>query len=145
MSEPSSNELVVSVYTPERRLLEGVRVRSIRLPTAEGEIEILPGHASIVGALESGVMSYETSGGERESAFVTSGFFKVIERDGRSDVTLLAEVLELKGEIDLSRAKRAQQKAEKTLQEAELDPAAFRKYQLKLERALIRQQFGGNA
>ena len=67
---------------------------------------------------------------------VSTGFFEV-----KSDeITLMAETIELKKEIDLQRAKNAQQKAETALLDAALDEARFRKYQLKLQRALIRQQ-----
>lgn len=51
----------------------------------------------------------------------------------------MAETIELSKEIDLNRAKKAQQLAEKTLQDAQLDEAAFKKYQLKLQKSSARQ------
>jgi F0F1-type ATP synthase epsilon subunit len=58
-------------------------------------------------------------------------------------VKVIAETLELAREIDVSRAREAQMKAEQMLNDAALDSSSFRKYQLKLERALIRQSIGG--
>ena len=52
----------------------------------------------------------------------------------------MAETIELRKEIDVERAKRAQKIAEDILRDAELDEHRFRKYQLKLQRSLIRQQ-----
>ena len=70
---------------------------------------------------------------------ISSGFFEV--RDG--GVTVAAETVELAKEIDLQRAKTAQKKAENALTDPELDFALFRKYELKLQRALVRQQIAG--
>ncbi|HAR44141.1 MAG TPA: F0F1 ATP synthase subunit epsilon, partial [Bdellovibrionales bacterium] len=53
-----------------------------------------------------------------------------------------AETLELKAEIDVNRAKKAQKLAEDALKAADLDEKKFKKYQLKLQRSLIRQHLG---
>lgn len=129
--------LKLTVLAPERRLLEGVTVQEITLRGSEGEIQILPGHAPMVGTLETGVFNYKTGSGETCAGMISSGFFEV--RDDR--VTVIAETLELPGEIDVDRARKAQKLAEETLRQANLDEGEFKKYQLKLERALIRQQF----
>lgn len=72
---------------------------------------------------------------------ISNGFFEV----NGDCVMVLAETLELRGEIDVARAKLAQQKAEKALQEAGIDEHRFRKYQLKLQRALLRQHLGSQS
>ena len=66
------------------------------------------------------------------------GFFEV----KNNEVYVMAETLELKGEIDVNRAKKAQQLAEQTLQAAGLDEHHFKKYQLKVQRSIIRQNLG---
>jgi F-type H+-transporting ATPase subunit epsilon len=130
----------LSILSPERRLLDSVDVQAVTLPGSEGQIQILPGHAAMVGSLETGIFSYLTASGGEETGIVTTGFFEV--RDDQ--VTVLAETLELKTEIDVSRAKAAQQKAELALRDdPALDEHKFRKYQLKLQRSLIRQQLAG--
>ncbi|MCM2277981.1 MAG: ATP synthase F1 subunit epsilon [Oligoflexia bacterium] len=133
------NQLKLSILSPERKLLEGCPVEEVILPTSEGQIQILSGHAAIVGTLETGVFSYREANGHHTVGFVTTGFFEVTD----DSVTVTAETLELRGEIDVERAKRAQKAAEEALKAAELDSQSFRKYQLKLHRSLIRQQIAG--
>ena len=131
-----NNTLKLNVLSPERRLVESMLVDFVTLPGSEGQIQILPGHAAMIGTLNTGVLTYQAHGQEPVYAVVSTGFFEV-----KSDeITLMAETIELKKEIDLQRAKNAQQKAETALLDAALDEARFRKYQLKLQRALIRQQ-----
>ena len=55
----------ISIYSPERRLLEGATVESVLLTGSEGQIEILPGHAPMTGTLETGVFSYRIPGDAR--------------------------------------------------------------------------------
>lgn len=111
---------------------------SVTLPGSEGQIEILEGHAPTVGTLDTGVFSYHVSGAAH-SGVISSGFFEICD----NNVTVLAETLELRGEIDVERARRAQKLAEDNLKAADLDPHHFGKYQLKLQRSLIRQQVAG--
>ena len=126
----------LTILSPERRLLEGAEVEQVTLPTSEGQIQILSGHAGIVGTLSTGPFAYKTQNGTPSVGVITTGFFEITGEN----VTVMAETLELKGEIDIERAKRAQKLAEDVLREADLDSHKFNKYQLKLQRALIRQQ-----
>jgi F-type H+-transporting ATPase subunit epsilon len=131
-----SSHLKLSVLTPERRLVENVLVEEVMLPTSEGQIQLLPGHASLIGTLETGFFRFSAPEKPETFGVISSGFFQVKE----GEVYVMAETLELKVEIDVERAKKAQQQAEETLKAAELDDHQFKKYQLKLQRSLIRQQ-----
>lgn len=135
-----ADTLKLNILSPERRLLDGFEVAVVTLPGAEGQIQVLPGHVPMVSVLNTGVFTYTLPNGTHESGFISTGFVEVLN----DEVTVLAETLELKGEIDLSRARRAQERAEQELQGASLDEQKFRKYELKLQRAVIRQQFAGN-
>ena len=130
--------LTLNIFSPEKKVLEGRRVSAVTLPGSEGQIQVLPGHVAMVGTLETGVMSYQPEGEAAARAAISTGFFEVAE----DRVTLTVETIEMSGEVDMERAKRAQAKAEKMLQDATLEPQQFRKYELKLQRALIRQQTG---
>ncbi len=136
-----ADTLRLNILSPERRLVDGFTVAQVTLPGAEGQIQILPGHAPMVSALETGVFAYQVPNGAAETGFISTGFVEVLT----NEVTVLAETLELRSEIDVARAKRAQEKAEQALRDANLDEHKFRKYQLKLQRALIRQRFAGRA
>ena len=131
--------LNLTVYSPERKLIESKPILEITLNSAIGQIQILPGHAHLIGALVSGPFSYTSPEGNKVSGFISSGYFET----KNEEIKVLAEVLELSSEIDLDRAKRAQKKAEAELQDPSIEEHRFKKYQLKLERALIRQQIAG--
>ncbi|MEO5968511.1 MAG: ATP synthase F1 subunit epsilon [Bdellovibrionia bacterium] len=133
-----SEGLLLSILSPERRLVEKIHVQEVTLSGSEGEIQILPGHAAMIGTLETGIFSYRAEGAAPVSGVISSGFFEVKD----DTISVMAETLELKKEIDLSRAQKAQQQAEETLKEADLDELTFKKYQLKLQRAIIRQRIG---
>lgn len=127
----------LSILTPERKLLEAVEVSEITVPTQEGIIQILPGHIPFVGVIETGVLKCSVVGKpEQFRASVSSGFIHV----HGDHVEVVAETLELPHEIDRTRARAAQEKAERILREGSLGEAEFKKYQLKLQRSLIRQQ-----
>ena len=134
-----STVLKLSILSPERRLVEGIEVEEVTLPGSEGQIQLLPGHAPMIGTLETGIFKYHSHGKEVTAGVISTGFFRV----KNNVIVVLAETIELKGEIDLERARRAQRKAEETLQGAALDEHHFNKYQLKLQRELIRQQIVG--
>jgi F-type H+-transporting ATPase subunit epsilon len=129
----------LSILSPERRLVEGAEVEQITLTGSEGQIQILPGHAPMVGTVETGIFSYRTRGEQETVGVISSGFFEVHD----DEVTVMAETLELQAEINVDRARKAQQLAEQTLRDADLDGHKFNKYQLKLQRSLIRQQIAG--
>src|SRR5690242_11210663 len=131
--------LKLSILSPERRLVEALLVEEVTLPGSEGQIQILPGHSPMIGTLQTGQFSYHASGKSPVIGVISTGFFEVMD----NALHVMAETLELKGEIDVDRAKKAQQQAEETLRSADLDEHQFKKYQLKVQRALIRQQVAG--
>jgi len=131
-----SEGLKLSILSPERRLVEGAVVDEVLLPGSEGQIQILGGHAPFIGVLQAGFFRYRTESKEPVTGVLSAGFFEV----QGNEVYVMAETLELQGEIDVNRAKKAQQMAEETLKAADLDEHQFKKYQLKLQRAIIRQQ-----
>jgi F-type H+-transporting ATPase subunit epsilon len=129
----------LSIFAPERRLTQDEQVKSLILMTAKGEVEILPGHADMISRLETGRFAYVADAKPVVTGVISSGFVSV--ENGK--VKVMAETLELAHEIDASRARTAQVKAEKMLNDASLDEHSFKKYQLKLQRAIIRQSIGG--
>ncbi len=130
-----SEGLKLTILSPERRLAENIPVDEFTLPGSEGQIQILPGHAAMIGTIQPGLFNFHPAGKNPVWGVFSSGFFEV--KNG--EIQIMAETLELQGEIDLKRAKKAQLLAEEVLKEAELDEYRFRKYQLKLQRSIIRQ------
>ena len=109
--------LTVNVVSPLRQYTF-VGVNSITLRTTEGEIQILPGHDALLAALDMGPLRIDAEkGGNHEEFFVNSGFVEV----DRETVRVLAEMLERRDEIDLERAQKAMERAQKRIDSKEMN------------------------
>lgn len=122
--------LQVELVSPERILWSG-EADMVVARTSEGDIAFLNGHAPFIGALGIGAVSVTPTGsGSEVVAAVHGGFVEV--SDNR--VTILSDVAELAGDIDVARAERALAEAERLAaqQDAEAD-AALRRARLRVE------------
>lgn len=128
-----SATLTLTILTPQRKLIERENVLELFAPGFKGQLNILPGHADFVTELETGIIRWRSSAGWRQ-AIVSTGLLQIFSQE----ITVLAEVSELSEEVDMKRAKVAQEKAKQKIEEGGLDDANFRKYQLKLQRATAR-------
>jgi F-type H+-transporting ATPase subunit epsilon len=135
MQLPEAIELII--VTPQRQLLRE-KVASVQLPGASGQLGILPGHAPLITELGNGELSYKSSGaGEPVVLAVLSGFAEVLPER----VTVLAETAERPEEIDVERAKKALERAEKRL--TSTDPEVdWDRATVALQRALVRIKVG---
>ena len=103
----AESELHVELVSVEREVWSG-EATQVNARTTEGEIGILPGHATLLGQLAEGfTVTVRQSGGQDVVAAVHGGFLSVTE----GGVTILAERAELADEIDQSRAQEALQRA----------------------------------
>jgi len=132
----ASNTFSLTVMSPERILVKNQESKSVLIEGAEGQIKILPQHADFITNLEAGIFHFDLQSGGPKHGVISSGFLEV--KDG--SVTVTAETLELLDEIDIERAKQAEKTAIDELGRDVTDETHFNKYQLKLQRALIRQQ-----
>ena len=108
----------LEIVTPERLLLEA-DVDSVQVPGLDGELGILPGHSPLISQLKpAGLLSYVV-GGTSTQIVVSEGFVEVMP----DRVKVLAEVAERPDEIDVERALKARERAEKLLVQATGDPA----------------------
>jgi F-type H+-transporting ATPase subunit epsilon len=132
--------LTFFLQTPGRKLVQRVEVSEVQAPGVKGTLQILPGHANFVTQLETGVIKWRIAGEhELQTASVSWGFLQVKD----ASVSILADVSELGHEIDKGRAQVAFEKAKKKLEEGGLSDEDLLKYELKLQRALIRLQAAG--
>ncbi len=97
----------VELVSPERILFSGDAEMVVCRTVDGGEIAFLSGHAPFLGALGVGLVRIKTSPSEEVVAAVHGGFVEV--RDDR--VTVLSDVAELSGQIDVDRARRAKDAA----------------------------------
>jgi F-type H+-transporting ATPase subunit epsilon len=99
--------LVLEVATPER-LLVRESVEEVQLPEKNGYMGILPGHAALLGQINTGFLSY-SAGGRKRYLSVQGGFVEVLP----DHVRVLANAAERAEDIDVERAhldlKRAQE------------------------------------
>lgn len=105
MAESSS--LKVEVVSPERVLFSG-QARQVITRTLDGEIAFLPGHATFLGALVENHTRIYLSDGKVVDVAVHGGFVDVAP----DHVTILSDSAELAENIDVERARAAQQRAE---------------------------------
>ncbi len=125
-------ELQFTLVSPERSLCQNLAVRQVTLPGCEGQIQILPDHIDFVSTLMTGVFYYTLMDGKQHFGALSTGFVEV--RQNR--VRVFAHTAERAEDIDHARAVNAQRRAEEKLQ----GNGSARKYELKLQRALVRQQ-----
>ena len=107
-------KLKLLVVTAEKKVVDA-EADDVTLPGEMGYLGILPGHASLITLLKTGVVSYR-NGAEGE-AFALDGGFAEVSNDV---VTVLAGVAERRAEIDAAAAD-----LEKTKAEEEMKTASF--------------------
>ena len=124
--------LDVALVSPERILFSG-EADMVVCRTSDGEIAFLTGHAPLVGALGIGTVRIKQADGEEVKAAVHGGFVEV--RDNR--VSILSDVAELPDQIDVERARRAREEAERRIQAGDDAgaEAALRRAHVRLELA----------
>ena len=125
------SEFHLSIVTPERMFFDGEAERVV-VRTISGDVGILKGHAKYISALGTGALKIRFSDGEKIAA-LSGGFIK----SDREKTLILATTCEWKDEIDLERAKRAEEKAREMLQHAQSN-AEHDLAELKLKRAVNR-------
>jgi F-type H+-transporting ATPase subunit epsilon len=103
----------VFLVSPERELWSGQASILIARGT-EGEVGIQAGHAPMLIQLAIGPMFIQTEG-ERLAAAVDGGFLHVVTNEGQTRVDVLAEHAELQSEIDMDRARRQKEDAERRI------------------------------
>jgi F-type H+-transporting ATPase subunit epsilon len=123
----------LTIVTPERSLIDE-NVDEIQLPGAEGYLGILPGHAPLFTELKVGELGFR-KGASWVWLSVAWGFAEVLP----DQVRVLAETAERANEIDVERATRARERAEKRLSQSgqEID---YNRALVALERAIVRIQ-----
>ncbi|HIZ55103.1 MAG TPA: ATP synthase F1 subunit epsilon [Firmicutes bacterium] len=123
----------LQVLTPERVVYEA-EVDGLTVRTTAGDVGILRGHADYVAAIDIGFMQIRI-GNQRRTAALSNGMLRV----NRQKAVILVQACEWADEIDLERARRAEQAARQRLaaQKSDQDMALA---EVKLKRALNRQQ-----
>lgn len=126
--------ITVDIVTPTKKLAEKVKAEWVKIPGYKGELEILPGHRELLTLLSTGVLTLSEATKERKFA-ISYGFAEI--RHDR--VLVMAETAEESTAIDKARAAQAKKRAEEKLGQGVMDEHEFKKHQMKLQRAILRQ------
>jgi len=111
----ASGKLKLLVVTPERQVVDA-EADEVQLPGELGYLGILPGHATLVTLLKTGILSYR-SGGATHPLAVSSGFAEV----ANDVVSVLADLAEPPGDIDVAAAEKDRAEASEALKTAGQD------------------------
>lgn len=115
----------VQLVSPERILFEGEAEMVIARTLDTGDIAFLSGHAPFLGALDVAPVTIRPVDGDDQMAAVHGGFVSV----SGDRVIVLSDIAELADQIDVERARRAHERAEKAAtdgDDAEADVALKR-------------------
>ncbi len=99
----------LEIVTPEKKVFDDT-VDSVTVPTATGEVGILPNHAPLISSLKSGILSY-TNKGLSEKMVVSGGFVEV----SANQVSVLTDIAEMAEEINIETARADREASEKAL------------------------------
>ena len=129
--------LFLEIVTPER-VLVSQEVDMVVAPGTEGEFGVLPGHVLFLSGIVPGELRY-TSGSQRESMVVTTGFAEV----SNDKVSVLVDAAEKAGDIDVDRARDAMKRAKERLaKERATENIDFLRAENALKRAIARLKVG---
>jgi F-type H+-transporting ATPase subunit epsilon len=128
-----AEQLTLQIVTPDRQVL-AEQVDDVILPSVNGYMGVLAGHAPLLAQLDVGEVSYRT-GNQRHYLAVSGGFAEVL----RKSVSILATTCERAEEIDLERAQQSKERAEQRLRPNAAD-VEFSRAEASLRRALARIQ-----
>ena len=127
-------KLQFELTTPERIVTTG-EYDSATIPTAQGEITVLPGHIPLVATLAPGMITLRQ--GKEESFLAVSGGF--IEVQPKSRLIVLADTAERAEELDLKLVEESRERARKLLEEKRsMDDVSSAAAVAALERELAR-------
>jgi len=129
-----AHTLLFRVVTPDG-VAYNDSVESVTMPTASGEITVLPNHTPLITLLRPGEVTVVKEGHRMHFA-VSHG---VVEVRAKSELVILADSLERAEEIDLWAAEEARERAQKVLKEKEnLNDIEYARFQSLLDRELNR-------
>jgi F-type H+-transporting ATPase subunit epsilon len=135
---PIPPKLHLHIVSPERSLVDEA-VDEVEIPGAGGYFGVLPGHAPLLAQLGMGQLWYR-QGSEKRYLAIAFGFAEV----GPDRVTVLAQIAERAGDLDVARAEAAKKRAEERLAKPTMD-MDFERARIALMKSLIRLQVASRA
>ena len=123
----------LKIVTPDGLIFDGP-AEELLVRTTTGDVAILARHVNFVAPLGMGRAMVVTNGTRRMAACI-GGLLSVVD----GEVTLVPTTFEWADKIDLERAEKAYQRADKVLHDQNATDTDIRLAEAKLRRALIRK------
>lgn len=105
----ADSKMKLQIISPDRIFYEG-EATMVEMTTTEGEIGVYPGHIPLTNMMSPGIVNIREEGGTKQAA-VHAGFVQILPKK----VTILAEIAEWPDEIDINRAREAEERARRRL------------------------------
>lgn len=122
----------LDIVTPQR-IVFSEQVEMVALPGTEGELGVLPGHATLFSTLEIGEVLVRAE--NQEYSFAISGGVVQVNSE---KIVVLADAAELAIDIEIERAESAKAKAEQQIQGLSKDDPQYAEAEAVLKRATNR-------
>jgi F-type H+-transporting ATPase subunit epsilon len=134
-----ANKLLLEIVTPTR-LVVSEQVDLATAPGVDGVFGVMANHSPLLATLKIGEMHY-TIDAKSERLAVSGGFCEI----SNNRMTVLAEAAEISAEVDVDRALRAKERAERRLQEAQQQKEKIdvARAQAALARSMVRLKVAG--
>ena len=129
-----ADKIRLRVVTPIRLVLDE-EVDEVTAHGELGEFGVLPDHIAFLSTLVAGELSYK-QGAKKKLLAVGGGYAEVLD----NVMTVLAPAAEFASEIDVARAQRAKERAEKQLAQLNQEEKDWQTAETALQRARVRLQ-----
>ena len=127
------NHFLFTFVTPEKEILNQIKVKEILCPSETGELNILPQHAPLIALLKPGVLSYKIE--EKWKKFAVSWGYLEVYPEG---VRVLAETAETGREISKLKAEKRLEELSKKLKNPLLTEEQIREIKAHIEKEQAR-------
>lgn len=127
-----ADSMKLKIVAPERIFYEG-ESSFLEFTTTEGDMGIYPNHIPLTAIIAPGILRIHQNDTIKEAALM-SGFIEILQ----DSVTILAESVEWPDEIDANRAKEAEIRARRRIEEG--SGIDMNRAELALKRSLVRQR-----
>ncbi len=124
-------KIFVEIIQPKRTLVNG-EYDQIIIPGVEGDFGVLANHTPFITKIRPGILELISNNKSEEFA-IHDGYVSV----QNNQVKIVCETIESKEDIDIERAKKAKERAEKRIKSNQ-ENIDFRRAELALKRALVR-------
>ena len=132
------SSFLLKIVTPDGLQFEG-QAEKLIVRTVSGDVAILARHINFVAPLGMGQAVVVSADGTRRTAACIGGMLSVIN----GDVDLVPTTFEWADEIDLQRAERAYDRADKIIKDSKSTDTDIQMAEARLRRALVRKSVAG--